>query len=499
MNRKKFLDRLVANRFRSNKEIRKILEEQRAETTSRRRRARRDQQYLTGVHNGVYYRIKVPPSKPRILPDVPRLPSTPISAPKPLQRPEPAGAQVATMTRAERRQDVRERLWEWLLKNYPTLILNFGSICTLAGFTRSDVLELRGLAVTGSLCAVVYHLTTPPIRFTPILWSSTFAAVNSFKIYEIMEERRGSVNLTTEQEERYINFFMNHGVTPKQFETIDKKADLLHIEKGTCIVKQHEALEHVYLVVSGTTRASILGRFLTAASTTPTAHEEHVGGASGAWVGEMAFLEQFWAQEQGKVLPKNGSGDGTGKEKEAVVGPSKGVEKKEPVAKATTAKSVSTGVSSAKEKEEPKKKKKPPTETAKEKAAAVVRKETPIRKAPTPIPTPSKRSMYTIVAQEDCTVLRWSHRDMAALMEKSTDMRAALTRAMTAAIVGKVINFTVSRSAGARTWSTWLDDWKHPAAEAVQIETKRDAKDDEDDKEDVPDEGLPHYPIKKFR
>lgn len=34
--------------------------------------------------------------------------------------------------------------------------------------------------------------------------------------------------------------------------------------------------------------------------------------------------------------------------------------------------------------------------------------------------------------------MRWSHADMEALMARSTDLRAAMTRAMTAAIVGKV-------------------------------------------------------------
>ena len=78
--------------------------------------------------------------------------------------------------------------------------------------------------------------------------------------------------------------------------------------------------------------------------------------------------------------------------------------------------------------------------------------------------------MYTIVAQEDCVVLRWRHDVMEGLMEKSTDMRAALTRAMTAAIVGKVINFTVSRSKANQTWTTWLGDWKYNAGAEVNIE-----------------------------
>jgi hypothetical protein len=108
------------------------------------------------------------------------------------------------------------------------------------------------------------------------------------------------------------------------------------------------------------------------------------------------------------------------------------------------------------------------------------------------------------VAEEDCTVLRWSHDDMQDLMARSTDMRAALTRAMTAAIVAKVINFTVSRSSAKTTWATWLDDWKYNAGAQVQtlaaiptpivasIEATESHKDEEE-------EELPRYPLKRFR
>ena len=53
-------------------------------------------------------------------------------------------------------------------------------------------------------------------------------------------------------------------------------------------------------------------------------------------------------------------------------------------------------------------------------------------------------------------------------MHSSADLRAGLTRAMTAAIVGKVIQFTMSRSAAIPTsWSAWLDDWKHTAPQPI--------------------------------
>jgi len=78
-------------------------------------------------------------------------------------------------------------------------------------------------------------------------------------------------------------------------------------------------------------------------------------------------------------------------------------------------------------------------------------------------------AFYSVVAKEDSKVLMWTYKDMEALMSRSNDMRSALTRAMTSALVGKVVNFTISRSRGLPTWSTWLDDWKYSAGAKVQV------------------------------
>lgn len=539
--RKRFLDQLVDARFRST-DVRKLLDEQQKQQARRRSRGAQ-QQWLTGTHKGVFYRIRVPP--PRRLPTIPKL-HTPTLPPKRLTPVEkgPSPNAAATMTPKERQQDWWDRIRQWLRDNGATLILNFGSICTLVGFTRTDVLELRALAVTGSLCATCYHVMLTPMRYPPILWSLTFAAVNSYKIFEIVVERQGAVNLSEEQEERYISFFMPHGVTPKQFELIDQRAEILHVKKGTLIIKQHDELKHVYLVVNGSTRASILGRFLTAASTTPTAHEERVGGASGAWIGEMALLERVWLQEQGKQQQQHQQ-----KQKAKSNGNNATT-----TAAATTASSSSpvqrsaTPKASSSDKNDRSKPQQQDDNTsiADETSAATKPTETTLsteEQAQHP-QLKASRCMYTIVAAEDCLVLRWSHEDMQALMQKSTDMRAALTRAMTAAVVGKgrrhwivflrvcvcvglfrhicnsfryvmvilwrltvqlafslflaVINFTVSRSNAKGTWSSWLDDWKHNAGAQVQIATDQ-TEDDATPQPPPPKENLPSYPIKRFR
>ena len=49
-------------------------------------------------------------------------------------------------------------------------------------------------------------------------------------------------------------------------------------------------------------------------------------------------------------------------------------------------------------------------------------------------------------------------------------MRGALTRAMTSALVGKVVNMTVSRTNAMPTWSTWLSDWTREDGAKVDVQ-----------------------------
>lgn len=225
--------------------------------------------------------------------------------------------------------------------------------------------------------------------------------MNAFKIFEILQERHVDVHMSKEQEELFVEHFMPHGVTPKQFEKLEEKAEKFDLNSGELLVRKGDNLNHVYLVVEGSTKAHILGRRLSAASTNKdTKGDSKAGGDSGAWVGEMTFLEMF-----GSKLQRGDSAD--------VFTRKQGV-----------------GI-----------------------------------------------SLYSIVSSEKCKIMSWSHDDLEELMESSTDLRAALTRAMTSALVGKVVNLTVSRADGLpNSWSGWLADWKHNDGAKVQVQNVQRAR-----------------------
>jgi CRP-like cAMP-binding protein len=378
---------------------------------------KRQPRFIKGVYRGTYFRYKIPEKKPRL--KVPKLPPPPTTPPKSFKSMPPVPKRLHPPT-------LQDKAKAWWHENWGVLVLNLGSIFTLIGFTRSDIVELRGLSMTGSLSFAAYQFTVVPRRWVPILWSALFAGVNGVKIAQILHERHVQVVLSEADQEVYAEHFLPHGLTPKQFEIIMRTAKSITVKKGGVIVRHGVQMDQIYLVMSGATRANILGRHLTAVSSAPNNKDRKVGGDSGAWIGEMAFLESYWEKEQKKI-------------KTPVEEPSEG-------------------------------------ESSKAGAPMKIKKASQGPRA--------LQALYTIVATEDCRLLAWSHEDMEALMSRSIDMRGSLTRAMTAAIVGKVINFTVSRkTTSLPTWSAWLDDFRHKGDTAISYLVNSELEDDEEEDE----------------
>eukprot|EP00535_Pseudo-nitzschia_heimii_P002099 CAMPEP_0197182072 /NCGR_PEP_ID=MMETSP1423-20130617/6160_1 /TAXON_ID=476441 /ORGANISM="Pseudo-nitzschia heimii, Strain UNC1101" /LENGTH=237 /DNA_ID=CAMNT_0042632441 /DNA_START=628 /DNA_END=1341 /DNA_ORIENTATION=+ len=237
--------------------------------------------------------------------------------------------------------------------------------------------------------------------------------------------------MTKEQEKIFVDFFMPHGVTPKQFERIEKSAKVLNVKKGELLIQKGEKPHSVYLIVQGSTNALVLGRRLTAASTTfATKGGQKEGGDSGAWAGEMAFLKQFWEKEQRSIIKK--------RKNKAVLTGTKEKTKIDPDLDINV-KSIPTG-------------------------AGI-----------------SEAYIYSIIATEDCTVMSWSHKELEDLMKRSTYLRSALTRAMSSALVGKVVNLTISRSNSTKVpWLEWLQDWKSKDGTSVEIQSEFRLAEDQD-------------------
>ena len=144
-----------------------------------------------------------------------------------------------------------------------------------------------------------------------------------------------------------------------------------------------------------------LGRKVTAFTSQPGNQATLRGGDAGAWIGEMAFLDWYW--NKGKRSESN--------------------DDCLPAATALPSESLRTT----------------------ELSQATAKPRTTDRGA--------KVAIHTIFAKTDCELMQWRHEDLNELMGKSVDLQSALVRSMTAAIVGKVVNLTVSRSSQLRLGS----------------------------------------------
>mmetsp|Transcript_35876 Transcript_35876/g.75523 ORF Transcript_35876/g.75523 Transcript_35876/m.75523 type:complete len:474 (+) Transcript_35876:206-1627(+) len=414
-----------------------------------RKKKAKPTEFVRFVYKGQYYRRPIAPrnkkNKPPQLLKLP--PAGPQVVPQPFVTPpnattvaQKAEALVASNAGAGSSQQSTWSWKSWWKLNAPLLILNFGSFAMLMGFTRSDVLELRCLAITGNISFVVYSLLIPPpIRWAAVGWSGLFATVNAYNIGKILNEREGKVYLAEHEKEIYHEHFEPHGVTPKQFEKVMKKGVTKIVKKGDVLSRQGEQISSVKLVVKGDTRANVMGRHLTAMGSVRGNRYSLQGGDSGAWVGEMAFLQSLWDRDHPTSLRKRISGD------------------------------------------------KSKTNAALEEDA----KPELVTKSVTGLPVSDEQYKYcsisTIVAVEDIEVIEWSFEDMQKVMKSSRYIQEALTRAMTAAVVGKVVNFMVSRQTGMPKWSTLLDNWKHASprrnGEEEEEEEVAGAPEEEDEEE----------------
>lgn len=368
-----------------------------------------------------------------------------------------------------------KRMSQWMANNYGILILNIGSLATLTGFTRTDILELRLLSITGSLSSVIYFLTRPPpFVYGSVIWSLIFASTNAYMVYYIYEERKGQIQpLTEEEKDLYEEHFMPHGVTPRQFEKLIQRAQLIHLKRGDILIQKGQELDSVYLVSSGATEAvGNLSRRITAASSIQGNKQRLKGGDSGAWVGEFLFLDYLRLRElQGKTTNKTHTNSHTidlrhSRHVDDLVNTHKNHKDQEkdiksnmePMAQSNAHKQFHSRSYSRYK-----------SEHDQNVANEIIDKE----KSDLASTSKASASILTYIATQDSKIYSWDYEDLATLLDTSSDLRSAVTRAMTAALVGKVVNLYISNSDHERQSSDWIqwvkDYWYASTGDIVKV------------------------------
>ena len=169
--RKQLASRLLQSRFQPPHELRQsLLASSSSSRPGRRRRrpttAKGSAPYLQGVVKGNFVRFKLPTSPSHTPTRLFKLPSPATTPVKSFSQPSPttttttattttspltttttpleAALQESTFTQSNNFwQSYWERARAWTRHNFALIILNFGSVCSLVGFTRSDVSVIR--------------------------------------------------------------------------------------------------------------------------------------------------------------------------------------------------------------------------------------------------------------------------------------------------------------------------------------------------------------------
>ena len=133
----------------------------------------------------------------------------------------------------------------------PSYFLHAANILLLAAYSVRNILWLRLFSVAASLIALPYFILQPEPLWEPIIWSSVFAAINSFQSWRLFVERR-PVKLTPEEQEiRQLAF---PDLPPRKVLQILGIGAWTTLEIGERMLESGRPVEAISIIVRGKVR-----------------------------------------------------------------------------------------------------------------------------------------------------------------------------------------------------------------------------------------------------
>ena len=135
----------------------------------------------------------------------------------------------------------------------PSYFLHAANILLLVAYSVRDILWLRLLAVAASLISLPYFVLQPEALWAPILWSSVFAAINSFQSWRLFVERR-PVKLTSEEEK--IQRLVFPDLPSRKVLQILSIGAWTTLEIGERMLERGKSVEAISVIVRGKVRVA---------------------------------------------------------------------------------------------------------------------------------------------------------------------------------------------------------------------------------------------------
>ena len=135
----------------------------------------------------------------------------------------------------------------------PSYFLHAANILLLVAYSVRDILWLRLFAVAASLISLPYFVLQPEPLWAPIIWSSVFAAINSFQSWRLFLERR-PVKLSPEEEE--IRRLAFPDLTSRKVLQILSIGAWTNVEIGERMLERGKSVEAISVIVRGKVRVT---------------------------------------------------------------------------------------------------------------------------------------------------------------------------------------------------------------------------------------------------
>ena len=130
----------------------------------------------------------------------------------------------------------------------PDYFIHAANVLLLLAYSVRDVLWLRLFAVASALIAIPYFVLQPTPLWEPIIWSSVFAAINSFQSWRLLIERR-PVKLTPEEEDLRRLVFQD--LPPRKVLQVLSIGSWITATTGEHLIDCGKPIEAISLIVRG--------------------------------------------------------------------------------------------------------------------------------------------------------------------------------------------------------------------------------------------------------
>lgn len=134
----------------------------------------------------------------------------------------------------------------------PNYFVHAGNVLLLVAINQSDMLNLRVLSISASLCGILYNLLQPRPLIPPACWGVFFVGCHIYQLSVLLRER-AHISLGEDEEKAYNMAFLPFGITPRTFLDILEKASArwCHLDEGQFASKRGDLMDDVHYLVEG--------------------------------------------------------------------------------------------------------------------------------------------------------------------------------------------------------------------------------------------------------